>query len=420
MKQFGFALTLVAVLCFGAFSFDRAAMAAENGDATRQTALEDLGRALFFDVNLSQSRTQSCATCHDPALAFIDWRAFVPNDGAPEASVGAAQRAANAASGARHFPGAASMGGDSHSLGDRNAPTASYAARIPPLTLNADGDYVGGLFWDGRADTLEDQAAGPVLNTIEMAMVDKATVLERLRENANYGYAFKGLFGDDVLNDPDEAYTALTQAIAAFERTEFFSPFDSKYDRYLRGEYEPTEQETLGMTLFFSNQFANCNQCHQLQPRPEMEFETFTSYKYRNIGVPVNQALRAANGLGADHVDRGLRDNPEITDDAQAGRFRVPGLRNVALTGPYMHNGVFNDLRTVVLFYNKYLARGSKAQINPETGENWGPPEVEENLALEELESGRALGDKEIDGLVAFMRMLTDQRYERLLQARPD
>lgn len=420
MKQLGGMLALSAALCVGAFSFDRAATAAEDADATRQAQLEDLGRALFFDVNLSQSRTQSCATCHDPALAFIDWRAFAPNDAVPEASVGAALRAASAGNTARHYPGAASVGADSHALGDRNAPTASYAAHIPPLTRNADGDYVGGLFWDGRADTLEDQAAGPVLNMIEMQMADKATVLGRLRENPNYAYAFKGLFGADVLDDAEKAYAAMTQAIAAFERTEFFSPFDSKYDRYLRGEYEPTDEEKLGMTLFFSNQFANCNQCHQLQPRPEMPFETFTSYKYRNIGVPVNRALREANGLGPDYVDRGLRDNPDIDDDAQAGRFRVPTLRNVALTGPYMHNGVFNDLRTVVLFYNKYLARGSKAQINPETGEDWGPPEVAENLALEELQSGRALSDKEIDGLVAFMRMLTDKRYEPLLQARPD
>jgi cytochrome c peroxidase len=393
-------LLSVTVLCAVACG----SFAAEN-DATRQTQLEDLGRALFFDVNLSQDRTQSCATCHDPALAFIDWRAFVPPNASPAGSAPVP-----------HLPGAASMGGDQHSLGDRNAPTASYAAHIPPLTLNAQNDYVGGLFWDGRANTLEDQAAGPPLNTIEMAMVDKAQVLQRLRENANYGYAFKGLFGADVLEDADSAYTALTQAIAAFERTELFSPFDSKYDRYLKGEYTPTEAETLGMTLFFSTQFANCNQCHQLQPRPEMALETFTNYKYRNIGVPVNTALRAANGFGPDHVDRGLRDNPAVTDDAQSGRFRVPTLRNVALTGPYMHNGVFQDLRTVVLFYNKYLARGSKAQINPETGANWGAPEVAENLALEELESGRALGDKEIDGLIAFMRMLTDQRYERLLE----
>lgn len=403
MKQFIGLLALCGLLCLAMFSVGGKAIAADDDAATRQAKLVDLGQALFFDVNLSQHRTQSCATCHDPALAFIDWRAFVGVDPTAEPS--------------RHLPGAASLGGDQHSLGDRNAPTASYAAHIPPLTRNADGEYVGGLFWDGRANTLEEQAGGPPLNMLEMAMPDQNLVLERLRENANYGYAFRGLFGDEVLDDPETAYAAMTQAIAAFERTEFFSPFDSKYDRYLRGEYEPTEAEALGMTLFFSNQFTNCNQCHQLQPRPEMPNETFTNYRYRNIGVPVNAGLRAANGLGPDHVDRGLRDNPNIDgDDTLNGRFRVPTLRNVALTAPYMHNGVFNDLRTVVLFYNKYLARGSKAQINPETGADWGPPEVAENLALEELESGRALGDREIDGLVAFMRMLTDQRYERLLE----
>jgi cytochrome c peroxidase len=109
---------------------------AAEEEATQQTKLEDLGRALFFDVNLSQQRTQSCATCHDPALAFVDWRAFVPAGASP---VGSAP--------ATHLPGAASMGGDQHSLGDRNAPTASYAAYIPPLTLDAQNDYVGGLFW---------------------------------------------------------------------------------------------------------------------------------------------------------------------------------------------------------------------------------------------------------------------------------
>ncbi|HWK55518.1 MAG TPA: methylamine utilization protein MauG, partial [Hyphomicrobiales bacterium] len=190
-------------------------------------------------------------------------------------------------------------------------------------------------------------------------------------------------------------------------------------DRYLRGEYTPTEQEALGMTLFFSNQFTNCNACHQLQAFPEAEGETFTNYRYRNIGVPVNRQLREANGLGETFVDPGLRNNPLAADDeTTAGRFRVPTLRNVALTSPYMHNGVFSGLDTVVRFYNKFLARGSKAQINPETGEPWGEPEIADNLALDELEQGSALDERRIDALVAFMRMLTDKRYETLLEAR--
>ena len=366
------------------------ALAADEQYA-RQTRLEDLGRSLFFDVNLSRDRTQSCATCHDPARAFTDWR---------DNGVGAA----------------ASLGGDFYSLGDRSAPTAGYASQIPPFHIDGAGEYVGGQFWDGRASTLEEQAGGPPLNPIEMGMPDKASVVERLREDNNYVRAFEGLFGNGVLDNADAGYNAMQQSIAAFERTDFFAPFDSKYDRYLAGEYQPSEQETLGMTLFFSNQFTNCNQCHQLQQFPEALGETFSNYTYQNIGVPVNRALRAANGLGEEYRDRGLLENPVVTDEAQDGKFKVPTLRNVALTAPYMHNGVFADLKTVVLFYNKYLARGSKAQINPETGEIWGTPESAANLALDKLESGRALDSREIDALVAFMRMLTDKRYEPLLQ----
>jgi cytochrome c peroxidase len=370
------------------------AVPAAEVDEVRKARLEDLGRSLFFDVNLSRDRTQSCATCHDPARAFTDWR---------DNGVG----------------GAASLGGDLHSLGDRSAPTASYASRIPGFHRDAAGEYSGGQFWDGRAETLEDQAGAPPLNPIEMGMPDKAAVVARLQENANYVRAFEGLFGKGVMEDTEAAYSGMQQGIAAFERTDFFAPFDSKYDRYLKGEYTPTEQEELGMTLFFSNQFTNCNQCHQLQQFPEAQEETFTNYSFQNIGVPVNRRLRTANGLGEIHRDRGLLENPAVDDLSQEGRFKVPTLRNVALTAPYMHNGVFADLKTVVMFYNSYLARGSRARINPETGENWDPPETEANLALDKLQSGRALDNRGIDALVAFMRMLTDKRYEPLLEFTP-
>ena len=128
--------------------------------------------------------------------------------------------------------------------------------------------------------------------------------------------------------------------------------------------------------------------------------------------MPLMKCLRTV-------LARLLLDNPAISDAAQDGKFKVPGLRNVALTAPYMHNGVFKDLRTVLLFYNKYQARGSKAQINPETGMPWGEPEVANNLSLEQLQSTRVLDERSLDALLAFMQMLTDQRYESLLPARP-
>ncbi|WP_417260007.1 cytochrome-c peroxidase [Celeribacter sp.] len=358
---------------------------ATGGQAQSIETLDDLGEALFFDVNLSQNRTQSCASCHDPDHGFADPR------------------------------GAASIGDDGESLGDRNAPTVTYAALTPVFHHNEDGNWVGGQFLDGRASTLEEQAGGPPLNPIEMGIPDEASVVARLRENADYVEAFESQFGAGVLDDVDMGFDAMTNAIAAFERRDSFFPFDSKYDRYLRGEVDLTREELLGETLFFSQQFTNCNLCHQLQPRPGMERETFTNYEYFNIGVPNNIELREMNGLELDKTDNGLADTPEAKAPENYGKFKVPTLRNVAVTGPYMHNGVFEDLRTVVLFYNRYNSKAAERQINPETGKVFGPAPVMQTLAVQELTEGDALKDAEIDALVAFMKTLTDARYEYLL-----
>jgi cytochrome c peroxidase len=309
-----------------------------------------------------------------------------------------------------------SLGDDGKSLGDRNAPTAAYARFSPEFHANKEGVYAGGQFLDGREKNLFGQAGGPPLNPVEMAMPDKSAVVARLQEDQHYVQAFRSFYGDDVFSDPEHAYRAMAESIAAYEKTDFFSPFDSKYDRYLRGEYSMTEQEDLGMTLFFSQQFTNCNICHQLKKRPAAQGETFSNYEYHNIGTPVNTTVRSMNGLGPDHVDHGLLENPAIDDPAQDGKFKVPTLRNVAVTGPYMHNGVFADLRTVVLFYNKYNSRSAKRQVNPETGAQWAAPEVDGTLSLEELKTGPALKNREIDALVAFMNTLTDARYEHLLE----
>lgn len=360
---------------------------AAASDTTVPTTVEKLGEMLFFDANLSANRTQSCATCHDPENGFADPR------------------------------GMASIGDDGTSLGDRNAPSASYAAFTPPFHLNAEGEWVGGQFLDGRAATLEDQAGGPPLNPAEMGMKDKSAVVARLLENPAYATAFPALFGPDVFDDAKKGYYAMTQAIAAFERTEVFSPFDSKYDRYLRGEATLTREEELGQVLFFSQQFTNCNQCHQLSTSPVDPRETFSDYTYHNIGVPENTRLRAENGVVPGYVDEGLMANPAVSgDETQRGRFKTPTLRNVAVTGPYMHNGVFEDLRTVVLFYNIYNTSSDDRLINPETGQPFKAPQVSETISLEELEHGPALDDARIDAIVAFLKTLTDARYEHLLE----
>lgn len=353
---------------------------------------EKLGEALFSDPNLSHNRTQSCATCHMPARAFSD-----RND--------------------VHKGNAVSLGDDGKSFGDRNAPSATYAALSPPFSKDADGAWLGGQFWDGRAKTLEEQAGGPPLNPAEMGMTDDKAIAARIAENEAYARAFEAFYGKDLLKDPAKTFAAATSAIASFERTADFAPFDSKYDRYLRGQIQLTDEEELGRTLFFSKQFTNCNLCHEVKARDgRIEGATFTSYKYFNIGVPANPDARKLSGAKPGHVDFGLAANPEVKGDPkQRGKFKTPSLRNVAVTGPYMHNGVFNDLRTVILFYNKYNSKKKSRQINPETGKTWAPPEVAENIDMEKLESGPALDDKRIDALIAFLKTLTDKRYEPLL-----
>ncbi|SMH36071.1 cytochrome-c peroxidase [Maritimibacter sp. HL-12] len=350
--------------------------------------LDALGEALFFDVNLSWNRTQSCATCHDPAFGFTDPR---------ETELGRM----------------VSLGDDGESLGDRNTPTAAYAMFSPRFEKLDPGVYRGGQFLDGREADLEGQAGGPPLNPIEMGMPDKQSVVARLAENPDYVEAFSAHFGRDVWDDTDAAYRAMTEAIAAFERTDLFAPFDSKYDRFLRGEVDLTPEEELGRILFFSEQFTNCNLCHQLRPSLIAPDETFSNYEYHNIGVPVNDRVRSMTGF--DGIDHGLLANPAVDEPETDGQFRVPTLRNVAVTGPYMHNGVFEDLRTVVLFYNMFNTRDPERLINPETGAPFRDPEVPGTLSMDELTHGPALDDRRVDALVAFMETLTDARYEHLL-----
>ncbi|AGR77957.1 cytochrome-c peroxidase [Aliarcobacter butzleri] len=347
---------------------------------------EDLGRILFFDVNLSKNRTQSCATCHNPNAGFVDDR----DNGVKKM---------------------ASLGDDGKSLGDRQAPTASYAKFSPTFHFDEKAKkYVGGQFWDGREATLEGQAGGPPLNPVEMGMSDKKAVVDRLKENTLYVDSFKKIFGADIFKNDDKAYEAMTIAIASFERTDEFSPFDSKYDRYLKGEYDLTPLEDLGKSIFFSNNNNSCANCHVLKGE-DKEGETFTNYQYHNIGTPTNNELRAKNGVKA--IDEGLLANSNVSDVAQKGKHKVPTLRNVAVTGPYMHNGVFKDLKTVVEFYDKY--NNKDRNIDPETNKPWDEPEVKDNISLQELKANK-LTDRKVEALVAFMKLLTDKKYEHLLE----
>ncbi len=356
--------------------------------AASLSPIEQLGARLFVDPNLSRNRTQSCATCHSPDHAFTDPR---PTSAGRAVSAGDAEGA----------------------LGDRNTPTLMYASMTPAFTRHPDGKATGGLFWDGRADTLEEQAKGPLLNPVEMNMPDSAAVAARITENAEYVESFRQLFGEEVFSGPDSTLRAATEALAAYQRTPEFAPFDSKYDRVMRGEEKFTAQEEFGRQVFLT---WNCQLCHRpLRTGGSFQTELFTSFEYHNIGLPVNASARGVSGMGEGYVDRGLAnahpDNPQWS-----GLFKVATLRNVAVTGPYMHNGVFKELRTAIEFYNKYTSRSPGAQINRETGETWGDPEVPENISMTQLKSGLALNDARVDALEAFLKTLTDRRYEHLLE----
>ena len=347
---------------------------------------EQLGQSLFFDKNLSKNRTQSCATCHNPDSAFTD----------------------NRDNGVKKM---ASLGDDKKSLGDREAPSAAYAMLSPNFHFDEKKQkYIGGQFWDGRAATLEEQAGGPPLNPLEMGMSSKDEVVSRLKENPLYVNSFKNIFGEEIFNDSAKAYDAMTKAIASYERTADFATFDSKYDRYLKGEYDLTPLEDLGKSIFFSNNNNSCAACHVLKGE-DKEGETFTNYEFHNIGVPANKELRAKNGVK--ELDKGLLNNPNVKDEKEKGKYKVPTLRNVAVTSPYMHNGVFKDLKTVVEFYDKY--NNANRKINPETKKTWDSAEVKDTISLKELKA-QELSDRKVEALVAFMKLLTDKRYEYLLE----
>ncbi|MDQ1314139.1 MAG: cytochrome c peroxidase [Pseudomonadota bacterium] len=354
----------------------------------QQAAKALLGQALFFDPVLSSPAGQSCATCHAPNAAFADPDRRLP------VSKGV-------------LPGRA---------GNRNAPTAMYSAFSPNFNFDKEeGLYVGGQFLDGRAATLEEQAKGPFLNPLEMANPDKQSVVEKVRRAA-YSQKFEQVFGKGALDDTEQAYERIAEALAAFERTPLFSPFSSKYDAWLAGKAKLTKQELRGLRLFEAEDKGNCAACHPSKPGPGGEPPLFTDFTYDNLGVPRNPgnpfyALPGQfNPAGAQWVDPGL--GAVVDKRSEDGKFKVPTLRNIELTGPYMHNGYFRTLRGTVVFYND---RDSKPRCKESlVAEDaalkrkcWPAPEVGANVNDDEL-GNLGLTEGEIDDIVVFMKTLTD------------
>lgn len=361
---------------------------ADTAEPRRQAALERLGQLLFFDPGLSSPPGQSCATCHAPDAGFAE----------PDRSLPVSRGV---------LPGRTDS---------RNAPTVMYAQFSPAFHFDKNEEhYVGGQFLDGRAATLEEQAKGPFLNPLEMANPNKASVVEKVRR-APYAADFDTAFGPGALADTDQAFERVAQALATFERTRQFAPFTSKYDAYLAGKAKLTAQEKRGLRLFEDEKKGNCAACHPSQRGPDGAPPLFTDFTYDNLGVPRNpdnpfyKLPPELNPAGERFVDLGL--GGALNKRAEDGKFKVPTLRNIALTAPYMHNGYFRTLRGSVVFYNDRdtkprCASDWVSEADALKQQCWPAPEVTANVNDEEL-GKLGLSDSEIDDIVAFMHTLTD------------
>lgn len=339
--------------------------------STELSKKEQLGKLLFFEKSLSTPVGQDCSDCHKPEFAFAD-----PDTGLP-----------------------VSKGAVEGRYGNRNDMPAAYSAYVPPLHKDTVEDiWVGGLFWDGRANSLEEQAMVPPLNPLEMANLDTISIRDKLKE-LEYADKFMEIYGMDAFDDPSTAFSYMADALAAYERSAELNRFDSKYDYFLKGEAELTAQEIRGMGLFVAEQKGNCAACHPSTPSEDGAPPLFTDFTYDNLGAPKNPEnpfytlSPELNPDGFGYVDLGLA--VTVEDPAENGKFRVPTLRNAALTPPYLHNGVFKTLYQVVAFYNT-------RDVAP-----WPPPEVDENVNYEEL-GDLGLTNQEVEDIVAFLMTLTD------------
>ena len=354
----------------------------------RAAAKSRLGQLLFEDVNLSDPPGQACASCHAMGAGLAD-----PDRRTPT-----------------------SKGVRTGLFGDRNTPSAAYMAFSPPFHFDkTEQHYVGGQFWDGRAATLEEQALQPFLNPVEMANGNAAQVVAKVQA-APYALLFKEIFGSDSFADPDTAFKHIAEAIAAFERTPAFQPFSSKYDAWLAGRARLTLQEQRGLKLFEREDKGNCAACHPVARDSRGRGGLGTDFTYDNLGVPKNpdhpfyRLPEAYNPVGRNFVDRGL--GGVVGQAGEYGKFKVPTVRNVELTAPYMHNGYFSSLRAVVDFYN---TRDAKPRCEEEFVAEaeavargcWPRPEMVANMNSDELGHLR-LSAREVDDIVAFMLTLTD------------
>ncbi|WP_112488073.1 cytochrome-c peroxidase [Thiomonas sp. X19] len=352
------------------------------------SAAAQLGRQLFFDTALSASGEQSCASCHDPSHAY---NPPLGRTGAGLAPLGGSEPKVSV--GAHNDPPRASgpvMLGGPHltTPGYRPPPSLAYLYRQQNFSIgpdNAENETItlqrliqlgqdaaritktaqstaataqnlvpqGGLFWDGRVNTLQQQADGPLFNPVEMDAGSPQRVAAILRRQP-YAKDFTQLFGPNVFLDPQQTVAEALFAIARYQIEDpSFHPFTSQYDAWLQGKARLSAQQMRGYLAFNDVHKGNCAACHLDKPTANGLPPLFTDTQYEALGVPRNPHIPA--NKNPRYVDLGLC-GPFRTDlknqTQYCGMFLTPTLRNVAQRPVYFHNGVYHDLKQVLDFYN--------------------------------------------------------------------
>ncbi|MCQ8240737.1 cytochrome-c peroxidase [Rhizosaccharibacter radicis] len=390
------------------------------------SAMAQIGRSMFFDKQLSGNGRLACASCHDPAHHYgpsADRAVFLGGDRLDQQG----RRAIPSLTYLDRIPGF-SIGPD---LSADDAPPPAIvppppgdAAHAPKSAINNAASATnlvpqGGLFWDGRADSLQQQVLGPLYDHAEMAATP-ATVLRRI-QHAPYTAQLQLLLGPGGSSDPQQLLSEAQFALARFQiENRDFHPYSSKFDAWFQGKARFTPLEREGYLLFNDPAKGNCAACHVDTASKEGLPPVFTDHQYEALGAPRNRELLANRDPA--YYDLGVCDR--VPDGRQTlapycGMFATPSLRNSATRHVFFHNGVFHTLRQVVDFYvlrdiepGRFYPRGADGGVRAYDDL---PPDDVKNLDRTDAPFGGRPGDKaaldghERDAIVTFLGTLTDR-----------
>ncbi len=378
--------------------------AAPGTPGVSPAAITALGRQIFFDTSLSASGRMSCATCHSPNHAYGPTNGLAVQSGGP----------AGDRQGARAVPSLR------YTLNRTPVWSKEFISNQAERMIEGDEPPAGGFTWDGRFDTLHEQAAFPLLAATEMANGSVEDVAEKLRR-APYADDFRNAFGAQIFDNPRAAFDAALVAIERFELGDpSFHPYSSKYDDYLDGKARLSAQEKRGKALFDDPKRGNCATCHVDRTGMDGSHPLFTDYQFEALGVPRNAEIRA--NTAPDYFDMGLC-GPfragQAGESKYCGMFKTPTLRNVATRKTFFHNGRFHTLKDALRFY---VRRDTDPRLWYPTTINGKldkfddlPPGLRGNIdvvdePLTRQEGARpAWSDAEIDAVIAFLETLTDR-----------